>query len=62
MLLGVIAVLLLVDILVVHRRPHVAGLKEAVIESVVWVSIGIGFTFVIWAMFERAAAVEYISG
>jgi tellurite resistance protein TerC len=62
MLLGVIAVLLLVDILVVHRRPHVAGLKEAAIESVVWVSIGIGFTFVIWAMFEKAAAVEYISG
>ena len=62
MLLGVIAVLLLVDILIVHRRPHVAGLKEAAIESIVWVSIGIGFTFVIWAMFERAAAVEYISG
>jgi len=62
MLLGVIAVLLLVDILIVHRRPHVAGLKEAAIESVVWVSIGVGFTFVIWAMFEKAAAVEYISG
>ena len=62
MLLGVIAVLLLVDILVVHRRPHVAGLKEAAIESVVWVSIGVGFTFVIWAMFVKAAAVEYISG
>ncbi len=62
MLLGVIATLLLVDILIVHRRPHVAKLKEAAIESIVWVSIGIGFTFVIWAMFERAAAVEYISG
>ena len=62
MLLGVIAILLLVDILIVHRRPHVAGLKEAAIESVVWVSIGVGFTFVIWAMFEKAAAVEYISG
>ncbi|TRZ71134.1 MAG: TerC family protein [Actinobacteria bacterium] len=62
MLLGVIATLLLVDILLVHRRPHVAKFKEAAIESIVWVSIGIGFTFVIWAMFERAAAVEYISG
>ena len=62
MLLGVIATLLLVDILIVHRRPHVAKLKAAAIESIVWVSIGIGFTFVIWAMFERAAAVEYISG
>jgi tellurite resistance protein TerC len=48
--------------LIVHRRPHVAHLKEAAIESIVWVSIGVGFTFVIWAMFERAAAVEYISG
>ena len=62
MLLGLIGALLLVDILVVHRRPHVAHLKEAAIESIVWVSIGVGFTFVIWAMFERAAAVEYISG
>ena len=62
MLLGVIGTLLLVDILIVHRRPHVAHLKEAAIESIVWVSIGVGFTFVIWAMFERAAAVEYISG
>ena len=62
MLLGVIGALLLIDILIVHRRPHVAHLKEAAIESIVWVSIGVGFTFVIWAMFERAAAVEYISG
>ena len=62
MLFGLIGALLLVDILIVHRRPHVAGLKEAAIESIVWVSIGVGFTFVIWAMFERAAAVEYISG
>ena len=62
MLLGVIGALLLFDILVVHRRPHVAHVKEAAIESAVWVGIGVGFTFVIWWMFERAAAVEYISG
>jgi tellurite resistance protein TerC len=40
----------------------VAHVKEAAIESAVWVGIGVGFTFVIWWMFERAAAVEYISG
>jgi len=28
----------------------------------VWISFGLAFTFVIWGMFERAAAVEYISG
>lgn len=62
MLLGIIAVLLLVDILVVHRRAHVVELREAAIESAVWVSLGLAFTFVIGFMFERAAAVEYISG
>ena len=62
MLLGLIAVLLLVDILVVHRNAHVATVREAAIESAVWVSIGVAFTFVLWWMFERAAAVEYISG
>ncbi|MEO5975106.1 MAG: TerC/Alx family metal homeostasis membrane protein [Ilumatobacteraceae bacterium] len=62
MLLGVIAALLLVDILVVHRRAHVVEVREAAIESAVWISLGLSFTFVIWIMFERAAAVEYISG
>lgn len=62
MLLGLIALLLLVDILVVHRRAHVVELREAAIESAVWVGMGLSFTFVIGFMFERAAAVEYISG
>ena len=53
MLLGVIGALLLIDILIVHRRPHVAHLKEAAIESIVWVSIGVGFTFVIWAIISQ---------
>ncbi len=62
MLLGVIGTLLLVDILVVHRRAHVVELREAAIESAIWIGLGVSFTFVIWFMFERAAAVEYISG
>ena len=62
MLLGLITVLLLADILVFHRNAHVITIKEAAIESAVWVTIGLAFTFVMWFMFERAAAVEYISG
>ena len=62
MLLGLIGTLLLVDILLVHRRAHVVEIREAAIESAVWVSLGLAFTFVIGFMFERAAAVEYISG
>ena len=62
MLLGLITVLLLVDILVFHRKAHVVTIREAAIESAIWVTLGLAFTFVLWWMFERAAAVEYISG
>lgn len=61
-LLVVIVSMLLFDILVLHRRAHVIHTKEAAIESAVWVGIGLSFTFVMWMAFERAAAIEYISG
>jgi len=61
-LLAVIASMLLFDILVLHRRAHVIHTKEAAIESAVWVGIGLSFTLVMWVAFERAAAIEYISG
>jgi tellurite resistance protein TerC len=62
MLLALILGLLLIDLLVIHRKAHVVGIREAAIESAVWISLGLAFSFVIWGMFERAAAVEYISG
>ena len=54
-LIGTISVLLLVDILVFHRRAHVIKLKEALIESIVWISFGVAFMFVVWWMFRGQA-------
>ena len=61
-LLGVISVLLLVDLLVVHKESHEVRTKEAAIESVVWISIGLAFGLVVWWSFGGAAAGEYYSG
>ena len=61
-LLGVISVLLLVDLLVVHKESHEVRTKEAAIESVVWISIGLAFGLVAWWSFGGAAAGEYYSG
>lgn len=65
-LLAFIAVLLVVDLLLVHRRPHEIHFKEAAIESSVWISIGLAFTGVIYLIGGSedggAAAGEYISG
>jgi tellurite resistance protein TerC len=61
-LLAVIVALLLVDLLVVHKEAHEIRTKEAAIESAAWISIGIGFSFVVLWWFGGAATGEYISG
>jgi tellurite resistance protein TerC len=60
-LVGVLAVMLAVD-LVRHREAHAPSTKEALVESIVWVSCGLVFGGVIAATFGGAAFGEYISG
>jgi len=61
-LLGVLGVLLLIDILVIHRKAHEVHTREAVIESAVWISIGLLFGLVILWEFGGAAGGEYYGG
>ncbi len=61
-LLATILVMLLVDLLVVHREAHEVGTREAAIESVVWISCGLAFTGVVAWWFGAQASGEYISG
>ena len=42
-LVGGIVVLLIGDLVVVHRRPHEIGIRGAAVESAVWIAIGLGF-------------------
>jgi len=62
MLIGVLAALLLIDILVIHRKAHVVHTKEAAIESAVWISVGLLFGLVMLWEFGGAAAGEYMGG
>jgi tellurite resistance protein TerC len=61
-LLGIIAGLLLVDLLVVHRDAHVVGTREAAYESAAWIGCGLAFTGVVAWWFGAAASGECISG
>jgi tellurite resistance protein TerC len=60
--LAFVSLLLIVDLLLVHRTPHAPTTKEAAIESAVWISIGVAFTGVMFAWHGSQAAGEYISG
>ena len=42
-LVGGIAVLLVGDLLVVHRHPHAISVRGAAIESGVWIALGLAF-------------------
>jgi tellurite resistance protein TerC len=60
--LVLIATLLVVDLLVVHRAAHAITFKEAAIESAVWIALGILFTIAILAWQGTQAAGEYLTG
>ena len=60
--IGLIATLIVADLLLVHRTAHEITFKEAAIESSVWIAIGVSFTGVIFAWHGGQAAGEYISG
>jgi tellurite resistance protein TerC len=61
-LVGTIVVLLVADLLLVHRTAHVITIKEAAIESAVWISLGLGFGLVLIFWQGGEAGGEYFAG
>jgi tellurite resistance protein TerC len=57
-----IAILLIADLLIVHRTPHAVSLRAAAFESAVWIAIGLSFTLVLAWWQGGGAAGEYLSG
>ncbi|MEJ7584727.1 MAG: hypothetical protein WKF43_11735 [Acidimicrobiales bacterium] len=60
--IGLVAALLVADLLVIHRTAHEITFKEAAIESAVWIAIGLSFTGLVFWWHGGQAAGEYISG
>ena len=61
-LFALICALLLVDLLVFHRRAHTVGTKEAAAESTAWIGIGLAFGLVVWGLYGSQASGEYYAG
>ena len=59
-LIGVLVIVLLIDLLVVHRSAHVLERREAVIQSFAWICGGLSFAaFIAW-QFGGNATGEYL--
>jgi len=61
-LVAAVVVMLVFDLLVVHRTAHVITLREAAIESGVWISIGLVFGGIMLAWQGSQSAGEYYAG
>lgn len=54
--------LILFDILVLHRHDHTPTFKEAAVQSVIWIGLGIGLGILFWPLYGADAAGQYFSG
>jgi tellurite resistance protein TerC len=57
-----VAFLLLLDLGLFHRRAHAIALREAAIESAVWVALSVGFGFWIFFSHGRGPGLEFFTG
>lgn len=61
-LIGWFLALVLIDLLVLHRRDEKPSLKVATIESIIWVVLGIGLGVLFWILYGSIAGQQYFSG
>ena len=61
-LTAAIVAMLVADLLLVHRTAHVITIKEAAIESTIWISIGLAFGIVMLLWQGGQAGGEYYAG
>jgi tellurite resistance protein TerC len=57
-----VALLLLLDLGVLHRRAHTISIREAALESAVWVALSVAFGLWILVSHGRAAGLEFFTG
>ena len=61
-LVAAIVGMLIFDLLAVHKTAHVISIKEATIESAIWISIGLAFGVIMIIAFGGQAGGEYYAG
>jgi tellurite resistance protein TerC len=57
-----VALLLLLDLGLFHRRAHTVSLREAALESAVWVTLSVGFGLWILSSHGRGPGLEFFTG
>lgn len=57
-----IFIMLALDLGVFHKKSHKVPVKEALIWSMVWISLALAFNFLIYLKFGKIKALEFLTG
>lgn len=57
-----VALLLAIDLGLLHRRARTVSLREAAVESVAWVALSLGFGAWIYVSYGRSSGLEFFTG
>jgi tellurite resistance protein TerC len=59
---AIVVVLLALDLLVFHRKPHAIGMREALFSSIFWIAIALAFNAFVYLHFGRQRGLEFFTG
>lgn len=59
---GVIALMLFVDLWFFHRKAHVVTLQEAILWSIIWISIALLFNLLLYFTHGHESALKFFTG
>jgi tellurite resistance protein TerC len=57
-----LGLMLAIDLLVVHRRPHAVKLRESLMWSAIWIGLALSFNLVVLYFRGPQAALEFLTG
>lgn len=57
-----VIVMLVLDLFVFHRKPHAVTLKEALLTSLFWIVLALGFNVLVYYWRGEQAAMEFLTG
>ena len=59
---GIVIALLVLDLGVLHKESREIGVKESLLMSAFYVTLGLAFSLFVWSQFGTRSAVEYLTG
>ena len=60
--IGFVLLMLMLDLGVFHRKSHTVSARDAMVWTLVWISLALVFNVGVWHWFGSARALEFFTG